>query len=53
MMNMAHCRFHNTLEALRECYDHIDDDLSEAEDAARDRLIRLIRQIANEEEDSD
>lgn len=51
MMNMAHCRFSNTLEALQECWNHIDDkDLSEAERQSRAQLMRLVRQIASEEE---
>lgn len=47
MANMSYCRFHNTLEDLRDCYDHLeDDDLSEAEAKEREKLIRLCRQIA-------
>jgi hypothetical protein len=47
MANMAHCRFSNTLEDLRDCYEHMDDgDLSEYEMRAREQLIRLIEQIA-------
>jgi hypothetical protein len=46
-MNMAYCRFQNTLEDLRDCYEHMDDnDLSEEEARAREQLIRLIEQIA-------
>lgn len=26
MMNMSYCRFENTLYALRECLDHIEDE---------------------------
>jgi hypothetical protein len=47
MANMAYCRFTNTLEDLRDCYEHMDDsDLSEYEIRAREQLIRLIEQIA-------
>lgn len=47
MSNMDHCRFTNTLEDLRDCYEHMDDeDLSEAEAKARLRLIKLCVDIA-------
>jgi hypothetical protein len=48
MMNMAHCRFTNTLEALRECYEHIEDAVPAPEDRARQRLLALIRRIESE-----
>lgn len=48
MSNMSYCRFRNTLEDLRDCYDNMDDnDLSDEERAARRRLIKLARQIAD------
>jgi hypothetical protein len=48
MANMSYCRFHNTLEDLRDCYDNMDDgDMSEAEKQARKRLIQLCREIAD------
>jgi hypothetical protein len=49
MGNMSYCRFTNTLEDLRDCYDHMndnDDDLSEDEKKARQRLIKLCKDIA-------
>lgn len=47
MSNMSYCRFRNTLEDLRDCYNHIDEgDLSEEEQRARDRLIKLCAKIA-------
>ena len=46
MTNMSYCRFHNTLEDLEEAYDHMDDDdLSDAEKAARHELIKLCGAI--------
>lgn len=52
MQNMKHCRFHNTLEALRECHNVMDDgDLSPAEQKARTALIRLCSVIASDYED--
>jgi hypothetical protein len=48
MANMGYCRFQNTLQDLRDCYQHMDDDLSDAEKAARYRLLNLCNTIANE-----
>ena len=46
MGNMAYCRFSNTVNDLRECYDHIDDDdLSEIEEKARKALISICKRI--------
>jgi hypothetical protein len=46
MSNMSYIRFHNTLEDLQECYDHLDDDdISEAEAEERVRLVGPYRQI--------
>lgn len=48
MSNMSYCRFRNTLEDLRECYDNMDDhDLSDEERQARERLIKLCAEIVN------
>jgi hypothetical protein len=51
MANMSYCRFSNTLSDLRDCYEHIDDELSPEEQKAREALIRLCGNIANEYED--
>lgn len=49
MSNMSYCRFTNTLSDLRDCNDHLSDgDLSEAEEQARQRLIKLCKQIADD-----
>lgn len=48
MPNMSYCRFRNTLADLRDCYDNMDDDVSDAEKAARARLIKLCREIADD-----
>ena len=46
MPNMGYCRFINTLGDLRDCYEHMgDDDLSEMEEKARERLIELCKDI--------
>lgn len=54
MGNMSHCRFTNTLEALEDCLDHMnDDDLSTPELDARKWLIRLCVQIGGDYHDED
>jgi hypothetical protein len=46
MSNMPYCRFQNTLSDLKDCYDNMDDeDLSEKEARARQRLISICSQI--------
>jgi hypothetical protein len=48
-MNMSYVRFQNTLKELRDCFENIhDEDLSDAEESARKKLIELCRQIADE-----
>lgn len=45
MRNMSYCRFQNTLEALQECADHLEDELSEEEDEARHELLNLCEEM--------
>jgi hypothetical protein len=49
-MNMSYCRFQNTVTDLRDCYENLNDtkDLSREEQNARQRIIKLCQQIANE-----
>lgn len=46
-MNMNYCRFENTLDALRDCYNHMadDSDMSNEEATARRVLISLCARI--------
>jgi len=52
MSNMSYCRFQNTLIALRDCGDALDEidgnlaELSKDEARAADQLIRLCTQIS-------
>lgn len=46
MGNMSYCRFSNTVSDLEDCYENMDDDLSEEEERARRRLIRICVNIA-------
>lgn len=50
MSNMSYCRFRNTLAAMRDCHDHMDDDCVAAESAAREQLIELCKQIVEEQQ---
>ncbi len=51
MANMTYCRFENTLEDLNECYENLGiAELSEGEQQARMRLVRLCALIASEED---
>ena len=43
--NMGYCRFQNTLGDLHDCYERMDDDLSDEETAARMRLIEVCMDI--------
>jgi len=47
MPNMSYCRFENTLNDLRDCYENMDDkDLNEFEEKAKLELIKLCVEIA-------
>jgi len=49
MANMSYCRFHNTLEDLRDCLEHIGDiKISPDEKRAREKLIEICREIIKE-----
>ena len=51
-MNMSYCRFHNTLEALRECNQYLDDEglesLSANERVAAVKLLNRCRRMAED-----
>ena len=46
MSNMDYCRFQNTLPDLRDCEEHMDDDLSDEEREAREQLLKACVRIA-------
>ena len=52
-MNMSYCRFTNTLQDLRDCYNNMDgdDELSTEEQRAKEKLIKLCVRIATEYSD--
>ena len=49
MANMSYCRFQNTLQDLRDCYNALIDDqeLSDEELRAKNKLVELCQDIAN------
>ena len=52
MANMSYCRFENTLNDLRDCYNNMSsDDLNEKEFYKRKQIIELCTDIANEYRD--
>jgi hypothetical protein len=54
MANMSYCRFHNTLQDLRDCLSAItDNDLSPAERKERIKLVNVCREIVDEYESAD
>jgi hypothetical protein len=51
MANMSYCRFQNTENDLRDCLEHINDDLSSAEEKkARVALVQTCKEIIEEAE---
>lgn len=50
MSNMAYVRFENTLRDLRDCEENMvfDADLSESENRAKEQLVALCKQIAED-----
>lgn len=53
MANMSYCRFENTYNDLKDCYQNIDDELSESEENYRKKLIKLCKEIAEYCEDEE
>lgn len=53
MGNMSYCRFENTFADLKECYQHMDDDLSDSEKEYKERIIKLCQHIIDAYSDDD
>ena len=50
MSNMSYCRFENTLADLRDCNEHMDEDMedrSDEEKQAKKNLIKLCKEITS------
>lgn len=51
MANMSYCRFENTLNDLRDCLEHINDEIeSKRELTAREDLIATCKEIIDANE---
>ena len=50
MVNMSYCRFQNTVRDLRDCSEHLEDDLSPEEEQARKGPLQLCRDILDDAE---
>jgi hypothetical protein len=49
MSNMSYCRFQNTLQDLRDCYENWGEPLeSDEEVAARLRMLKLCKKIVED-----
>jgi hypothetical protein len=48
MANMSYCRFQNTYRDLIDCYDNLNDFVSESEKRYRERLVELCQNIVDE-----
>jgi hypothetical protein len=50
MSNMSYCRFQNTLKDLSDCHNALweGEELSEEEENAKKRLIKLCKEIIEE-----
>ena len=52
MPNMSYCRFRNTLDAMRDCFEHMETPISDrAEAKARLSLVELCKTITEEYSD--
>lgn len=53
MANMSYCRFHNTLQDLRDCEANLWEDLDGGEFRKRLRLIQLCKEIVDQAYDEE
>ena len=53
MANMSYCRFQNTYSDLCDCYENMDDELSEDETKYRKYIIELCKRIVDNYGDED
>jgi hypothetical protein len=53
MANMSYCRFVNTYQDLRDCWENMEEELSEEEAKYKTRLLNLCKQIADNYCDDD
>lgn len=51
IMNLSYCRFQNTYEDLKDCYENWDYTESEEEEEAKIELLELCKKIVEEHEE--
>ena len=52
MANMSYCRFENTYKDLYDCYNNINEQLSDREHGYRQRLVAMCQSIIDEYDES-
>jgi hypothetical protein len=52
MANMSYCKFENTYRDLYDCYNSINDQLSDSEHKFRKRLVEMCQNIVDEFDES-
>lgn len=48
MANMSYCRFENTYRDLMDCYNNINEELSDREHKYREMLIKICQNMIDE-----
>lgn len=48
MANMSYCRFENTYRDLYDCYNNINDQLSDREHNYREKIVAMCQSIIDE-----
>ena len=52
MANMSYCRFENTYKDLLDCYNNINEELSDREHKYREMLVELCQSIVDDYDES-
>lgn len=52
MANMSYCRFENTYRDLYDCYNNINEQLSDEEHKYRKRIVAMCQSIIDEYDES-
>ncbi len=53
MSNMSYCRFENTYDDLRDCFNHMNDELSKDEEIYKQKIIKLCHAIVENNPEDD
>jgi hypothetical protein len=52
MANMSYCRFENTYRDLYDCYNNINNQLSDSEHKYREKIVAMCQSIIDEYDES-